>query len=59
MATLGAEPANGGSRFPESERDFFVKAFDAQLTLETDSRGRAMAIVLHQGGATIRAKRIE
>jgi len=45
--------------FPEGERDFFVKAFDAQLTFETDARGRATAIILHQGGATIRARRIE
>ncbi|MGH9889588.1 MAG: serine hydrolase, partial [bacterium] len=45
--------------FPEGERDFFVKAFDAQLTFETDARGRATAIILHQGGATLRAKRIE
>jgi hypothetical protein len=45
--------------FPEGERDFFVKAFDAQMTFETDGRGRATAMVLHQGGGTNRAKRIE
>ena len=45
--------------FPEGERDFFVKAFDAQMTFETDGHGRATAMVLHQGGGTNRAKRIE
>ena len=45
--------------FPEGERDFFVKVFDAQMTFETDGRGRATAMVLHQGGATVRAKRID
>ena len=45
--------------FPEGDRDCFVKAFDAQWTFETDGKGRATAMVLHQGGATIRAKGIE
>jgi hypothetical protein len=36
--------------FPESDRDFFLKVVDAQLTFETDSQGRATGIVLHQGG---------
>ncbi len=45
--------------FPEGERDFFAKVFDVQLTFEADARGRVTAIVLHQGGGTTRAKRIE
>jgi hypothetical protein len=45
--------------FAESERDFFVKAFDAQLTFNTDAQGKATAMVLHQGGRDTTAKRIE
>ena len=36
--------------FPESDHDFFLKAIDAQITFETDSQGKATALVLHQGG---------
>jgi CubicO group peptidase (beta-lactamase class C family) len=44
--------------FPESEREFFVKSFDAQITFVTDSSGRATEIILHQNGDR-RAKRVE
>ena len=44
--------------FPESERNFFVKAFDAQITFVTDASGRATEIILHQNGDH-HAKRIE
>ena len=36
--------------FPESDRDFFLKVVDAQITFETDSQGKATGLVLHQGG---------
>jgi hypothetical protein len=36
--------------FPESDRDYFYKAFDAQITFITDSQGRATELILHQGG---------
>jgi uncharacterized protein (TIGR03435 family) len=42
----------------EGERDFFLKAVDAQITFVTDSQGRATALILHQGGDQ-HAKRIE
>jgi hypothetical protein len=45
--------------FPESERDFFAKVMDLWMTFETDSQGRATALILHTGGADLRAKRIE
>lgn len=45
--------------FPESERDFFLKVVDAQITFETDSAGRATGLVLHQNGRNIPAKRLE
>jgi CubicO group peptidase (beta-lactamase class C family) len=44
--------------FPESERDFFYKAVDAQITFETDANGRATSLTLHQNGANLPAKRI-
>lgn len=44
--------------FPESERDFFLKAVDAQITFETDGQGRVTGLILHQGGDHA-ARRIE
>ena len=45
--------------YPETERDFFYKVVDAQLTFETDQQGKAVAVVLHQNGIDQRAPRIE
>jgi hypothetical protein len=44
--------------FPESERDYFLRAIDAQITFVTDSQGRATEMILHQGGDHP-AKRVE
>jgi CubicO group peptidase (beta-lactamase class C family) len=44
--------------FPESERYFFLKVVDAQLTFEVDAQGRSVAVVLHQNGANQRATRV-
>jgi serine-type D-Ala-D-Ala carboxypeptidase/endopeptidase len=45
--------------FPETQRDFFYKVVDAQITFETDAAGKATALVLHQLGRDQRAVRIE
>lgn len=45
--------------FAESEREFFYKVVDAQITFETDSSGRATSLTLHQNGADMPAKRIQ
>jgi|SRR5271165_401631 len=45
--------------FPESERDYFYKVVDAQITFETDSSGRATGLVLHQNGMNPHAKLID
>src|SRR3984893_14112211 len=45
--------------FPESDRDYFFKVVDAQITFVTDSNGRATELILHQGGMDQHAKRIE
>lgn len=45
--------------FPESQRDFFLKVVDAQITFETDANGRATSLTLHQNGHSVPAKRIE
>jgi CubicO group peptidase (beta-lactamase class C family) len=44
--------------FAESEKEFFVKAFEAQLSFKTDASGVASEVVLHQGGMDIPCKRI-
>ena len=43
--------------FASAERQFFLKAVDAQITFEVDADGRATALVLHQNGANQRAKK--
>jgi D-alanyl-D-alanine-carboxypeptidase/D-alanyl-D-alanine-endopeptidase len=45
--------------FPESDRDYFLKVVDAQITFVTDSTGRATELILHQNGLNQHAKRIE
>ena len=45
--------------FPETERDFFLKAVDAQLTFVADSTGRVTKAILHQGGFDQEARRVE
>ena len=45
--------------FPESERDYFLKAVDAEITFETDSQGRATGLVLHQNGMNQQGRRIQ
>ena len=53
----------GGPRkfalFPESERQFFLKEFDAQIALEVDTQGRATQVTLHQNGMDQIAKRLD
>jgi CubicO group peptidase (beta-lactamase class C family) len=57
MAQLTGQPAY--EIFAETEKDFFYKVVDAQLTFETDAQGKALALVLHQNGLNPRAARIE
>jgi CubicO group peptidase (beta-lactamase class C family) len=45
--------------FPESERDYFYKVVDAQITFVTDGQGKATELILHQNGADVPAKRVE
>lgn len=45
--------------YPESEKNFFLKVVDAQITFVTDSHGVATALILHQGGRDFTAKRTE
>jgi CubicO group peptidase (beta-lactamase class C family) len=44
---------------PESDHDFFVTEFDAQITFVTESQGRATELIVHQDGTDDHAKRIE
>ena len=43
--------------YPESERKFFLKVVDAQITFDTDAQGKTTQAVLHQGGRDMPAKR--
>jgi CubicO group peptidase (beta-lactamase class C family) len=45
--------------FAESDRDFFLKVVDAQLTFESDSQGKVTDLILHQNGRNQTAKRTE
>ena len=45
--------------FAESEREFFAKVVDAQITFVVDAQGRATELILHQGGRDMHAKRFE
>jgi D-alanyl-D-alanine-carboxypeptidase/D-alanyl-D-alanine-endopeptidase len=45
--------------FAESEKDYFLKAVDAQVTFESDAGDKATGLVLHQNGQSIPAKRTE
>jgi serine-type D-Ala-D-Ala carboxypeptidase/endopeptidase len=43
--------------FAESERDFFLKVVDAQVTFDVDAEGRVTGMVLHQNGQNVPGKR--
>jgi D-alanyl-D-alanine-carboxypeptidase/D-alanyl-D-alanine-endopeptidase len=57
FAQLTGQPAL--EVFPESEKEYFLKVVDAQLTFETDAQGKTTAVVLHQLGRDQRAEKIE
>jgi CubicO group peptidase (beta-lactamase class C family) len=43
----------------ETERDFFVKEADIQISFERDEKGRASGLILHLWGLNLPAKRLE
>ena len=45
--------------YPLGEREYFLKAVDAQITFEVGGAGVANQLVLHQAGQDIPAKRIQ
>lgn len=45
--------------FAQSDKEYFLKTVDAQVTFVTDSQGRATELILHQGGADNHAKRVQ
>ncbi len=55
MAQLGAQAA--AQIYAETERDFFYKVVDAQLSFEIDADGKVVAVVLHQNSLRPRAVR--
>jgi hypothetical protein len=57
FARLGVQPRY--EIFPKSEAEFFWKVVDARLTFVKGPGGKITEAVHHQGGATIRAPRLE
>ena len=57
FSQLAAQPKS--EIFPETEKDYFMKDVDAQISFATDSQGRATELILHQNGQDRHAKRIE
>ena len=55
MAQLAGQDA--AQIYAETEKDFFYKVVDAQLTFETEAEGKVVAVVLHQNGLNPRAVR--
>ncbi len=45
--------------YAKNDHEFFYKVVDAQLSFETDTEHQASALVLHQNGHDMRAKRID
>jgi CubicO group peptidase (beta-lactamase class C family) len=56
FAQLTGQPST--EVFASGPREFFYKVVDAQLTFETDSQGRATALVLRQNGVDQRFSRM-
>jgi serine-type D-Ala-D-Ala carboxypeptidase/endopeptidase len=44
--------------YSKTEKDFFYKVIDAQISFQTDPQGQTTGLVLHQGGRDQAAKRI-
>jgi CubicO group peptidase (beta-lactamase class C family) len=45
--------------FPKSNTEFFLKAFDAQITFVMDKSGKAVKFITHQGGDDLEATRLK
>jgi CubicO group peptidase (beta-lactamase class C family) len=45
--------------FATSEREYYLKVVDAQITFVTDDKGRATELILHQSGQEIHGKRLD
>lgn len=57
FAQLAGEPK--AEIFAQSEKEFFYKVIDAQITFQTDVQGRTTGLVLHQNGRNWSAPRID
>jgi len=44
---------------PQGPREFFMKAYEAEVSFVTDARGRATEMIIREGGENTHAKRIE
>lgn len=57
FAQLTGQPAI--EIFASSERQFFYKVVNAELTFDVDDAGRATAVLLRQNGVDQRARRVD
>jgi bla regulator protein BlaR1 len=57
FAQLSGQPK--AEIFAKSEREFFYKVVNAQISFDGDTHGNATQLVLHQNGANITALRID
>ena len=61
-ARMFTQMNNAGPKFEllaESEKDFFLKTDDAQITFEVDGKGRGVVAIIHQGGHVSKGKRVD
>jgi hypothetical protein len=45
--------------YPESSREFFAKIMDAQITFETDQKGRVTELRFYRSGSVQQVRRME
>lgn len=45
--------------YPATDKKFFSKVYDTQITFESDANGRTTKLVLHQGAEDLVANRID
>jgi hypothetical protein len=57
FAQLSGQPK--AEIFARSEREFFYKIVDAQISFDSDAQGNTTGLVLHQNGANIPAPRVD
>jgi hypothetical protein len=45
--------------YPESDREFFARIMDAQMTFNTDREGRVTELIFHRSGSDLPVMRVD